>query len=423
MEKEYMETPFLQEQIILTHRKIRRRVVRIFFRVFLYGIVAGVFASVFFVLTVKVLGMGQKTEGTVSMEENREISKKTVNAGVTQAAVVKYDDRAVKEKEAQTTASQSEKNSQKTVEEIKNQIRRVMALLSIQPWQEAGGQCHTEKRFGIAVEKKNGRIYYLFNSTQITTKEKLSIEFYNGTVCAARFDGMDLEAGIAIASVAWSDLPEVIQQMAEIIPIDETRLKKGTRLYLAGQLGGALYAVHKGRVLGKGIQHSITDYSLDIYPTNMNKTEGNSGVVLGTDGRLIGLMTAEDMDGFNEANVSFLGMSKLKKIMLRLISGESLVYCGIRAQDIPKKKQKDMEITNGIYITEVVPNSPADIADICTGDIIQKVDDREISSISDFYMEILDCGVDSRAELSTLHLYDREYVEKKRYINLEEKSQ
>lgn len=124
---------------------------------------------------------------------------------------------------------------------------------------------------------------------------------------------------------------------------------------------------------------------------------------------------------FGKNNVVFSGISSLNRIISKIIEKKPMIYCGIRAEDIPQTKRVDMGITNGIYVVETKPDSPADRAGIRTGDIIRGVGEEEVSSVMDFYTEISKYKKDDIVDVHAIRISGKKKKENKFIVRLREK--
>jgi S1-C subfamily serine protease len=64
---------------------------------------------------------------------------------------------------------------------------------------------------------------------------------------------------------------------------------------------------------------------------------------------------------------------------------ESRIYFGVKADDMSEDAKKQKSVSSGIYINEVLADSPAFKAGLRDGDIILSIDDQTVLSTSNFY--------------------------------------
>lgn len=401
--------PFVREHILPSKKRRRKELLKLFGQMFLCGAVFGIAAGIFLIMTENLLGK-EKTEYQEDLIEE-ETSKKT-----------KDKETAVSVQEM-TEPGNSEKKNNSCEKKIAQWNQSIVAVYTQSQWPGSQMVYRQEAGFGIAVAKENARLYFLTRYMAFTSEtEELKAKFFDGAVCPAKLEGKDEDADIAVVSVALEKIPKSIQEKVQVIKMgDAGRLQTGSGVVILGQPNGFLYSADVGIISGLPEKEYIVDYSLDIYPTNMARNEKGSGVVVSMDGKLLGLLTDSGTEYFGNDTVLFSGILVLKRIIMKIIEKEPIIYCGIKAENIPQKKRADMGITNGIYVMEIQPNSPAERAGIRAGDIIRKVEDTEISSLVDFYTKISEYGENMVVHVHALRISSEKKKENKYIVRLQEK--
>ena len=161
-------------------------------------------------------------------------------------------------------------------------------------------------------------------------------------------------------------------------------------------------AVAIGNPLGLDFQRTVTSgvisglnrsirVSEDIVIENLIQTDasinpGNSGgPLLNSKGEVIGINTVKIRPDAAEG-LGFAVPINLAKPVINQVKkyGEfKTVYLGVAAIEVEKYERQwgvELNIDNGVILVQVEPNSPADKAGIRFGDIITKIDDKEIKS-------------------------------------------
>ena len=75
-------------------------------------------------------------------------------------------------------------------------------------------------------------------------------------------------------------------------------------------------------------------------------------------------------------------------IIQRLVNNEDRIYFGIHGEDLPEEILEQAGIENGIYVNEVEAGSPALQAGIMSGDMIVRIGNTPITSMTTFYNTI-----------------------------------
>ncbi|MEJ2663595.1 MAG: S1C family serine protease [Spirochaetia bacterium] len=177
--------------------------------------------------------------------------------------------------------------------------------------------------------------------------------------------------------VAYDKLLDLALLKAEITPkyvfstIDDNTISTGQKITVIGSPVGLENTVTAGIVSSTARRIMQVGSAIQIdAPVNF----GNSGgPVISEDGNLIGVVFAglEEFEGLNFA----LPAKWINKMLGRLFGGEQAVHmwAGIALK----------ETQNGLEVIYVMPGDPAFQAGIRTGDIIDKVNDREYTNIVD----------------------------------------
>lgn len=172
---------------------------------------------------------------------------------------------------------------------------------------------------------------------------------------------------------------------------DSDAVRPGEWVMAIGSPGGILLenTVTVGVVSAKGRQLGITgDSSFENFiQTDAAINFGNSGgPLINLRGEVIGINTAIN---WGSENIGFaVPVNTLQDILpqLREKGRVERGYLGITIGPLTPEAAEafDLEPGDGILVTEVRPNEPAEAAGLQHGDVIVQVDDREVSDTRDF---------------------------------------
>ncbi|GAB6137216.1 S1C family serine protease [Halanaerobaculum tunisiense] len=141
--------------------------------------------------------------------------------------------------------------------------------------------------------------------------------------------------------------------------------------------------------------------------TNMIQTDaainpGNSGgALLNSQGEVIGINTAiiEQAQGIGFA----IPIDVVQEITQKLITQGEIIrpWLGIKGGDVTDRlaNQYDLQKKQGVYVFEVVQNSPAAEAKLETGDIIAQIEGQEITSVDQLQESLQKYGVNDKINL------------------------
>jgi serine protease Do len=136
---------------------------------------------------------------------------------------------------------------------------------------------------------------------------------------------------------------------------------------------------------------------------------GNSGgALVDTEGRLVGINTAIISDTRGSEGVGFaVPINMARRVMERLIAGGKVTRgdLAILLQDITPRLAKAMDLPdqNGVLVSDVFPNTPAEKAGIKSGDVIVGFNGKDISDVHSFQLAVSECAPGSSATVKLLH--------------------
>ena len=300
---------------------------------------------------------------------------------------------------------------------------------------------------GISKIKNKGSTIFLKEGTQslglgtgfivakngyIVTNEHVSGS-KNSTCYVTLEDGRDYEA-----NVVWADAEmdmSVIKINADNLPYlnlgDSDKIKIAEPVYAIGNPIGYEFqrTVTSGIISGLDRTIKIEDddknyYMEDLIQTDATINPGNSGgPLIDKEGNVLGInsikiTTAEGIGFAIPINIIKPIVEKLKN------NGEfNAATLGIFAYDkdvipyINQELNKNIKLNNGIYVAEVIRNSPAEKAGIQKGDVLIGIDGITIDKMSELRIYIYEKEIEDEVRIK----YIRNNRKKKKTITLAKK--
>ena len=229
--------------------------------------------------------------------------------------------------------------------------------------------------------------YILTNYHVVKGAETVTVTMYNGDEFPAQYIGGEEDYDIAVIKVEAENLQPVTLG-------DSATLNVGDHVLAIGNpLGELTFSMSGGMV-------SCVDRAINVdgTPFNMIQTDasinpGNSGGPLFNQyGEVVGIVSAKFSQSSNGTTVEGLGFaipmndvfSMVKDIMTNgYVSNRA--YLGVTPQTMNESwaAQYHYDVTAGVFITYVEPDSAADKAGLKMGDVITKVDGTEIKTVED----------------------------------------
>lgn len=211
----------------------------------------------------------------------------------------------------------------------------------------------------------------------------------------------DASLDLAILKVDARDLPVADLGDSDLLEVGQTAVAIGNPLGLDFQR-----SVTSGVISGLHRSIRVDQYNVieDLIQTDASINPGNSGgPLLNSKGEVIGLNTAKIQTG--EGLGFAIPINLVKSIAEEVIKEGSFsnVYIGFQGTEVDRYERQlgvDLKVNNGVVIVEVLPNSPAVNANLKPLDIITKVDDQKIETMTQLRKVLYKYRVGDKAALS-----------------------
>lgn len=241
---------------------------------------------------------------------------------------------------------------------------------------------------GIIIGKENGKLLIVTNNHVVEDAKSLSVGFVDDKTASAKIRGTDSDADLAVIEVKLSDLKDSTKEKIAVITMgDSDDLKTGEQAIAIGNALGYGQSVTGGYISALNREVQLTDKTMTLIQTDAAINPGNSGgALLNSKGELIGINTVkyadEDVEGMGYA----IPINTAKPIINELIengsvSEEEQAYLGISGQTVDSSMAAQFNMPTGVYVQQVMSNSPAKSAGMSAGDIITEFNGSEVSTM------------------------------------------
>lgn len=236
---------------------------------------------------------------------------------------------------------------------------------------------------GIIFLKSGSWIYILTECQDIENAARLQITFCDASTAEGEICRTDEETGLAVVRVLASGLSEKTEAAISVATLgDGEYFQQAMPVIAIGRPTGDRDAVLYGIVTAVTSRLTVADAEYDLVTTDIQGTTDGSGVLLDTNGDVVGLITKK---GEGENNIiRALSVSQLRPLIELMSNGESSRYLGIRGVTISAAQVESLGIPRGIYVEGVDEASPAMAAGIQNGDIITALGGQKVESMQDY---------------------------------------
>lgn len=237
--------------------------------------------------------------------------------------------------------------------------------------------------------------YIVTNNHVIKNADKIEVTLNDKRKYTAQLIGTDPSTDLAVLKIDEKNLPFIIFGNSDEIKVGEWVLAVGNPFNLYSTVTAGIVSA-KGRSIHV-IENNPANGTFPIesfIQTDAAVNPGNSGgALVNINGELIGINTAiASNNGAYQGYAFAIPVNVVKKVVSDIIEYGTVqrAYLGVSIMDIDANlaKEKKLNTLNGVYIHDVLPDGAADMAGIKQGDIIIKINDRQINKISELQEEI-----------------------------------
>ena len=284
----------------------------------------------------------------------------------------------------------------KAVEKAGDAVVGITNLQTTSFWSETSSQ-EAGSGSGVIYKKVDGKAFVVTNHHVIEGANSLEVTLSDGTKLEAKLRGSDVWTDLAVLEVDGSK----IETVAEFG--DSDALKIGEPVIAIGNPLGATFSGSVTQGIVSGLERAIPvdinqdgaiDWQAEVLQTDAAINPGNSGgALINISGQVIGINSMK----IAQSSVEGIGLSIPIKSAEPIISdleefGEvKRPYMGIQLQSVNEVSayhQKETlklpeDVTSGVVIMTVDPNSPAEQAGLEDLDVIVEMDGDQIKDVID----------------------------------------
>ncbi len=253
---------------------------------------------------------------------------------------------------------------------------------------------------GVIVDAKRG--YILTNNHVIQKADIITVSLQDGRKFDAKLLGTDPDTDIAVLKID----PE---HLTALPLANSDKLRVGDFVVAIGNPFGL------GQTVTSGIVSALDRSGLgigrfeDYIQTDASINQGNSGgALIDLRGHLVGINNAIYSRSGGNIGIGFaIPINMAREIMAQIIDTGSVQRgrLGAQAQDLTQELAQAFNLapnTHGAVVVKIIPNSPADKAGLRVGDVIKKVNQRDVHKADDLHNTIGLLRLGTRVNLTVL---------------------
>ena len=242
---------------------------------------------------------------------------------------------------------------------------------------------------GIIVGESEDEFIILTSSQAIGDSKEKIVKISDTTEIKARLISVEKSVGLAMFSMGKDNIPHEERSNMQAATLDNSYIiNQGDTFIAAGKLYGQSDSVDFGLVTGISAVSGI-DNSYEIIETGIKASIGDYAFLFNLQGNVIGISRPVSEDSRFRA----VGISDLKSLIECLSADLDINYMGIKGVNVNDALSIRYGLPYGIYIKDVIIDSPAFNAGLQAGDVITAFNGESTLTMQSFNLRLFRAGV------------------------------
>jgi len=285
---------------------------------------------------------------------------------------------------------------------------------------------------GIIIGQNDTEILIVTNNHVIDGAQQVEIVFADETTAKAVVKGAEAKSDLAVLSVNLKDLSEETLDKIKVATLGNSdEVQPGQMAIAIGNALGYGQSVTVGYISAVNREVTIDNTTMTLIQTDAAINPGNSGgALLNVEGEVIGINSvkyaSQEVEGMGYAIPISDAIPMINELVNReLIDEKEQGFLGIyldSAKNVTELYAERFNMPIGVYIDQVVEDSPAARAGLKQGHIIVGIDNHKIETIDDILNVLSYRKAGDTIDLIVSELEDGKYVQKTLKVTLGSKN-
>ncbi len=305
------------------------------------------------------------------------------------------------------------------VEDVMPSIVSITSKTSLED-KEINGHYVTGTGSGIIIGKSSTELMILTNYHVIMQAEGLRVEFANQKSFDVTVKGVSKEYDLAILSIKLDHLDKSTLNYIKVATVGYSKdLKVGNGVIAIGNVLGYGLSVTTGVISALDREVIVDDYTYKVIQTDASINFGNSGgALLNRKGEVIGINSFK----FSHATSSYvegvgfaLPITDVSGVITDLMNENhhySSLDLGIEGYIINEDYHSFYHLPVGFYVTKIIPDRIISHSSLEVGNIIVKIDQKEIKNYDDIVSVLSNKSAGSKIKFQIKYLSGDQYRER-----------
>ena len=246
---------------------------------------------------------------------------------------------------------------------------------------------------GVVVWESEQDLLILTSASVVSGFDQWAVTFSNDNQYEATLFRQDRNLGLAIFSVPIESISEETIENVEVRMLMTGITGRGDTVIAVGNLSGHGHQFAFGRLTARGYMENIPDRNFTVLATDIAASPRGTGMLFNQRGDVIGMILPNIGPAPDSPSANAMAMTDVREIVQHLLRGESIPYVGIYGYTIDEQISEFMSIPKGVFVTQIVMDSPAMGAGILSGDVIVQVGEFETPTMQAYQRALLEHNV------------------------------
>lgn len=267
----------------------------------------------------------------------------------------------------------------------------------------------------------NGReLLILTDHTICEGNDQWIVTFSDKSQYQAGLYAFDHNRGLAVFGIERETISANTWKNIQVADLGNSNIiARGDIVIALGGMFGYEHGMGYGIVSSKEYSMNYADGQCSVITTDIAATSDGNGILFNQNGQVIGLIRGNIWADTESASANALAISDLKRVLEVLLNGESVPFAGIYGITVTEEIAKEREIPRGLYVTNVMADSPAMKAGIQNGDVITQVGTEKVTGLVSYEQAILECRTGAGVRIKGQRRGAGDYVEVDYHVTLE----
>lgn len=267
---------------------------------------------------------------------------------------------------------------------------------------------------GVIISEDSNYLYILTERKIIADAVHIRVSFVDGTGAEATLFKYDGNTGFSILTVEKRLLKLDTKRAIAVAQLGSaSEVSNGALVIALGSPVGTSYSILTGNITSVENEVVTKDRNYSVYTTDIVAGKDGSGVLINTKGEVIGIVIQAFSGSQDMSTLTAVVLDEISGLIQNLRNGKDIPYVGLYLSTVTDDISEDYDIPKGVYIKEVVTDSPAMKAGLQNGDVITHINGDSILTDEIFSEKIAQLIPGTTCEISVKRQNGNEYYEVK----------